>query len=190
MFGNQGMSSAMRAAVQQHHYSAVMANVQRSRIITPPPRSVLADVVEELAKAPPTIEELDLLREVAREADEHDLAPEQIEERLKDTRLWRLLRVLARNDVRVIAYVTILLMIYQTYLMIRPPDAKPAPPPPAPQVTVVVSVPDEVVDKIVDQIERRLEEAGACDSPGAETDRGSAGARGGDPAPATEFVAD
>jgi hypothetical protein len=99
----------------------------------------------------PTDDELRLLTEVALEAEEQSLPPEQIEARLRDTRLWQLLVVLAKNDVRILAYVMALLMIIQVVNDLR---SKPEPLP-APQVTVNVTVP---TDEIVTEIEKRLEQ--------------------------------
>jgi hypothetical protein len=82
-------------------------------------------VVHELAVAQPTAAELELLQDTARDAEEHDLEPEQIEKRLRETRLWHLLKVLAKNDQRMVLYLTLLIMIYQTWVMVHPPEAAP-----------------------------------------------------------------
>jgi hypothetical protein len=141
-----GQSAAVRTAMQRHHSSGL---VPRSRFFTPP-RAAIAQVVEELVQAPLTDHELDLLIEVS-----HEDQPEQIEARLKDTRLWRLLQSLRQNDVRILTYVMALLMIVQLISDRNPPKQEPASPPPTPHVTVVVEVP---TDEIVDEIERRLQE--------------------------------
>jgi len=144
-----GQSAAVRTAIQRHHHTGP---VQGSRIITPP-RAAIAQVVEELLQAPLTNDELNLLIEVS-----HEDQPEQIEARLRDTRLWRLLQDLRQNDVRILTYVMALLMIVQLISDRNPPKQEPALPPPTPQVTVIVEVP---TDEIVDEIERRLYERDA-----------------------------
>jgi hypothetical protein len=141
-----GQSAAVRTAIQRHHSTG---RAQGSRIITPP-RAAIAQVVEELMQAPLSDHELTMLIEVSR-VDQ----PEQIEARLKDTRLWRLLQALRQNDVRILTYVMALLMIVQLISDRNPPKQQPASPPPAPQVTVIVEVP---TDEIVDEIERRFQE--------------------------------
>jgi hypothetical protein len=113
-------------------------------------------VVHELAVAQPTAAELELLQDTARDAEEHDLEPEQIEKRLRETRLWHLLKVLAKNDQRMVLYLTLLIMIYQTWVMVHPPEAAP---PPAPHVTVNVTVdPNEIAEKVAKQ----LQDEGVC----------------------------
>ncbi|WP_249997654.1 hypothetical protein [Actinoplanes sp. M2I2] len=107
-------------------------------------------MVEELTQAPLTEHELALLIEVSQEGQ-----PEQIEARLKDTRLWHLLQVLRQNDVRILTYVMALLMIVQLISDRNPPKQEPSSPQPTPQVTVIVEVP---TDEIVDELERRLRE--------------------------------
>jgi hypothetical protein len=120
-------------------------------------RPALVQVVKELVQEPPTDDELQLLTEVASRAEE--LEPEQIEVKLSGTRLWELLKVLARNDVRILNYIMVLLMIYDIFF--RPQPTPPAPPPP--QVTVnVTNVPpevptDEIVDEIVEQLKHELD---------------------------------
>jgi hypothetical protein len=99
-----GQLAAVRTAILRHHYAG---HVQGSRIITPP-RAAIAQVVEELVQAPLTDHELNLLIEVS-----HEDQPQQIEARLKDTRLWRLLQDLRQNDVRILTYIMALLMIVQ-----------------------------------------------------------------------------
>jgi hypothetical protein len=116
-------------------------------------RTAITQVVQELVQSPPTEDELRLLAQVAEEACERDLSPTEIESRLRHTRLWRLLVFLANNDVRIIAYLTLLLMIYQTYLMQNP---EPQPPP---QVTVNVTVDTA---EIAENVAKRLEDEGVC----------------------------
>ena len=141
-----GQSAAIRTAIQRHHSTG---RAHGSRIITSP-RAAIAQVVEELMQAPLTHHELTLLIEVSR-VDQL----EQLEARLMDTRLWRLLQALRQNDVRILTYVMALLMIVQLISDRTPPKQEPASPPPPPQVTVTVEVP---TDEIVDEIERRLQE--------------------------------
>jgi hypothetical protein len=50
---------------------------------------------------PPTDEELHLLTEVVEEAQEQNLEPAEIETRLRGTRIWHWLKVIAKNDVRI-----------------------------------------------------------------------------------------
>ena len=136
-------------AVVQQNNRRMMMNLMLSR-------AALAEVVQELVQAPPTEDELRLLTQVAEEAQEQELELGQIENRLRDTRLWQLLAVLARNDVRVLAYLTLLIMIFQTYLMVRPP---PQATPHAPQITVNVTVD---ADEIAEKVAKRLEDDGIC----------------------------
>lgn len=112
-------------------------------------RDALAEVVEELVQDPPTYEELRLLLDVTQQ----DKPDEQVLATLKETRLWQLLQKLARNDEKILLYLSVLLMIISLISDRNPPEEKPAPTPPAPQVTVVVPT-----DEIVDEIERRLRE--------------------------------
>ena len=83
-------------------------------------------MVAELVQAPLTNDELTLLIEASREDQ-----PEQIETRLRDTRLWRLLQELRQNDVRILIYVMTLLMIVQLVSDRNPPKPEPAPALPA-----------------------------------------------------------
>jgi hypothetical protein len=78
-------------------------------------------------QAPLTDRELAMLIEI--EVSRVD-QPEQIEARLKDTRLWRLLQALRQNDVRILTYVMALLMIVQLISDRNPPKQEPASPPP------------------------------------------------------------
>jgi len=125
---------------------------------------VLAQVIEELIESPPTADELRLLTEVAQDAQEQNLEPEQIAARLQDTRLWHLIGVLAQNDVRILNYIMVLLMIYEIFFKPQP-TPPPPPPPPAPQVTVQVAVP---TDEIVKEIEKRLEQEHCAPEPSPE----------------------
>jgi hypothetical protein len=120
-------------------------------------------VVDELKTTPPTIEELTLLTEIASEAQQQNLRPEQIEARLGDTRLWQLLATLAKNDVRILNYLMVLLMIYEIFFKAQPAPA-PAPPAPTPSITVnvptpsiTVTVPPIPTDEIVQQIREEIE---------------------------------
>lgn len=121
-----GQSAAVRTAIQRQHSNG---RAQRSRIITPPPAAI-AQVVDELVQAPLTDHELTLLIKVSQNDQ-----PEQIEARLRDTRLWRLIQALRQNDVRILTYVMTLLMIVQIISDRNPPKQEPASPPPAPRVT-------------------------------------------------------
>jgi hypothetical protein len=131
-----------RAAVS--HMIAAQAIMQRSRMTTPP-IAAITQVVEALIEAPPTVEELHLLTEIADTADEGEA-----QLLLQGTRLGDLLRVLAENDIRILTYVMALLMIIQLISDRHPPDTSP---PPAPKVTVNVTVP---ADEIAKQIEEEL----------------------------------
>jgi hypothetical protein len=134
VFGSRHMinqhHAAQQAALQHNLQHMIIQQNNRRMANMLLSRPALAEVVHELVQSPPTEDELRLLAQV------QELEPEQIENRLRDTRLWQLLAVLGRNDVRVLAYLTLLLMIFQTYLMMHPPQAGP----PAPQVTVNVTV--------------------------------------------------
>lgn len=161
---------ANHAAVQASTVRA-MAHIPRPRIITPPP-GVIAQVVEELATAPPTAEELRVLTDMGTATD--TLVVEKIEAQLDGTRLLELVRTLAaKSNISVSDCIVILLMIYQTYLMLHPKQPPAPTPPPAPQVTVNVTVPTPTVDtdEIVCEVEKRLEqerEATPEPSPGHE----------------------
>jgi hypothetical protein len=122
-----------------------------------PPRAVLAQVVDELVENPVTDDELRVLAEVAREAQEQNLEPEQIEARIRDTRFWQLLRLLANNDVRILTYLMALLMIIQVVndLASRPQ------PVPAPQVTVNNGVTVDA-DELAEKVAKQLKDQGIC----------------------------
>ena len=148
--GSYIVNQAAQRVARSRMYAAQTAT-RRGRIITPP-SAALAQVVEELVQAPLTDEEMRLLTEVASATDV--LEVERIGAELQGTRIWEMLRILANNDVRILTYVMVLLMIIQLYSDRHSPQTTSPPPPPAPQVTVTVTVP---VDEIVKQIEERLE---------------------------------
>ena len=101
---------------------------------------------------------MQLLTDVARDAEEQNLAPEQIEARLHDTRLWSFLQVLGRNEQRIINYLMLLAAILTVYLMINPPSAE------ASQVTINVDVEPAPVDtdEIAETVVKKPEVDGFC----------------------------
>jgi hypothetical protein len=60
---------------------------------------------------------------------------------------------LAKNDVRILTYLMLLLMIYQTILMREPAEERPA------QVTLNVTVD---ADEVAEKVAKRLKEKGVC----------------------------
>jgi hypothetical protein len=123
-----------------------------SRVIMPP-HAALAQVVEELVQNPPTDDELRVLTDIGTATD--TLIIEKIEAQLEGTRILELLRILvAKTNITVSDCVVILLMIYQTYVMLHPPQPEP---PPAPQVTVNVTVDS---DEIAEKVAKRLQDEG------------------------------
>ena len=147
-----------QAAHRAAQFHQVSGRVSRSRIISPPP-SVLAQVVEELIESPPTDEELQVLTDMGTATE----TLVEVEAQLEGTRILELLRTLAaKTNISIADCIVILLMIYQTYLMLRP--QQPAPPPP-PQVNVTVNVPPVPTDEIVKGIEKRLEQEHCAPTP-------------------------
>jgi hypothetical protein len=113
------------------------------------------EVVEELVQAPPTDEELRVLTDMSALAE--TFVETKVEAQLAGTRLLELLRMLrAKSNISILDAIMILIMIYQTYLMLHP--QQPAPPPP-PEIKVNVIVPTPTVDKdeIVTQVLERIE---------------------------------
>jgi hypothetical protein len=78
----------------------IQGNMQRRRLMMPP-HPVLAQLAWEVLTTPPTDEEIHLLTEVVEEAQEQNLEPAEIETRLRGTRIWHWLKVIAKNDVRI-----------------------------------------------------------------------------------------
>jgi hypothetical protein len=91
-------------------------------------------------------EELRVLADLGTAAD--TLIVEKVEAQLEGTRILELLRMLvAKTNITIADCIVILIMIYQTNLMLNPPQ--PAPQQPAPQVTVNVTVdPHEIAQKV------------------------------------------
>ena len=83
------------------------------------------------------------------------LVVENVEAQLEGTRILALLRILvAKTNITVSDCIVILLMIYQTYVVLHPPQPEP---PPAPQVTVNVTVDS---DEIAQKVTKRLQDEG------------------------------
>lgn len=114
------------------------------------PPTALTQVVEELVQNPPTDDELRVLTDIGTATD--SLVIEKVEAQLEGTRILELVRILvAKTNITVSDCIVILLMIYQTYLMLHPPQPEP---PPAPQVTVNVTVDtEEIAQKVAKQLE-------------------------------------
>lgn len=74
--------------------------MQRRRLMMPP-HPVLAPLAWQVLTTPPTDEEIHLLTEVVEEAQKQNLEPAEIETRLRATRIWHRLKVMAKNDVRI-----------------------------------------------------------------------------------------
>ena len=130
---------AQQSAMHRRQVNAtIQRNNQRHRLMQQNlrlARSAVTEVVHELAEALPTSDELQLLMDLAREAEEHDLAPEQIEARLEGTRLWPSLKVLAKeNEQRIFNCLMLLAAIITICIELNPPQ------PPPPQVTINVTV--------------------------------------------------
>jgi hypothetical protein len=144
-----GMSAANRSA--SYHIRQAQP---RSRILRPAP-SALVQVVEELVQAPPTDEELRVLTDMSAAAE--TFVDTKVEAQLAGTRLLEQLRTLAaKTNISIADSIVILLMVYQTFLMLHP---KQPPPPPSPKITVNVTVPTPTVDQneIVRQVQERIE---------------------------------
>jgi hypothetical protein len=91
-----------------------------------PPHAALAQVVEELVQNPPTDDELRVLTDIGTATD--TLVIEKVEAQLEGTRILELLRILvAKTNITVPDCIVILLMIYQTYVMLHPPQPEPRP---------------------------------------------------------------
>jgi hypothetical protein len=84
--------------------------MQRRRLMMPP-HPVLAQLAWEVLTTRPTDEELHLLLEVVEEAQVQNLEPAEIETRVRGTRIWHWLMVIAKNDVRSATDLMLLLMI-------------------------------------------------------------------------------
>jgi hypothetical protein len=152
------MAAHNAAFIQIQNTYIVQQNMMRRRKVFVPPPAAVAKVVKELIQAPPTADEVQLLTEVARDAEEHNLAPEQIRARLQETRLWPFVQLLARNEKRIFNSLMLLAVILTVYLMINPPPAEP------PQVTVNVNVEPAPVDtdEIAEKVSKKLKEDGFC----------------------------
>ena len=110
----------------------------------------MAAVVDQLKAAPPTADEFALLAEVTQEP---DISPGQIAARLRGTRLWHFLQLLARQDQRIVAYLSLLLTIYAIFVQAEPARA------PAPQINININIDVKLpTDEIVKQIEQHLDE--------------------------------
>jgi hypothetical protein len=104
-----------------------------------------------LSKTRPQWKSCIFLTEVAREAEEQGLEPEEIEARLRETRLWKLLQLLKQERNFVVAVLAVLIQIYDAFLRPQPAST-------APQVTVNVTV---QTDQIVQELEKQFD-AGHC----------------------------
>jgi hypothetical protein len=78
------------------------------------------------------------------------------ETRVRGTRIWHWLKVIAKNDVRIATDLMLLLMIIDTLLRFFPSQP---PPQPAPKLTVNVTVD---ADEIAEKVAKRLEDEGVC----------------------------
>jgi hypothetical protein len=88
------------------------------------------------------------------------LVIEKVEAQLEGTRILELLRILvAKTNITISDCIVILLMIYQTYLMLHPPQPAPTP---APEVTVNVTVD---TDEIAEKVAKRLKDEGIGATP-------------------------
>jgi len=142
----------MTVSNQAAQHAVVRPQTIRTRIIMPP-HAALAHVVEELVQNPLTDDELRVLSDMGTATD--TLVVEKVEAQLEGTRILALLRMLvAKTNITVSDCVVILLMIYQTYVMLHPPQPEP---PPAPQVTVNVTVDS---DEIAQKVAKRLQNEG------------------------------
>ena len=74
----------------------IQGNMQRRRLMRPP-RPVLAQLAWEVLTTSPTDEEIHLLIEVVEEAQEQNLEPAEIETRLRGSRIWHWLKVIAKK---------------------------------------------------------------------------------------------
>jgi len=137
--------------------------MQRRRLMMPP-HPVLAQLAWQVLTTHPTDEEIHLLTEVVEEAQEQILEPAEIETRLRGTRIWYWLKVIAKNDVRIATDLMLLLMIIDTLWRSFPSQP---PPQPAPQVTVNVTVD---ADEIAEKVAKRLEDEVVCVVPEPTTE--------------------
>jgi hypothetical protein len=158
-FGVSQMFAAHQASQwnRQQTIDTIQAAMQRQRLMLPP-HPVMAQLVQEAMQAPPTEDEIRVLAEVIEEAQEQNLAPEQIKTRLRDLapRIWQLLKVIAKNDVRIATDLMLLFVIFDHLVGFFP--AQP-PTQPAPQVTVNVTVD---ADEIAERVAKRLKDEGVC----------------------------
>lgn len=147
-----GPDNRVTVANQAAQGAVVRPQTISTRIIMPP-HAALAQVVEELVQNPPTDDELRVLTDIGTATD--TLVIEKVEALLEGTRILEFLRILvAKTNITVSDCIVILLMIYQTYVMLHPPQ--PAPPP-TPQVTVNVMVD---TNEIAEKVAKRLEDEG------------------------------
>lgn len=115
---------------------------------------MLTQVVKDLLLSPPTHDEMRLLTEIGTGAD--TLVAEEVEAQLEGTRLLELLRLLARNDTRILAYLAVLLAIMTFVVEVKAAHSSPSP---APNVTVKIDVDtDEIVRQVEEKLKRDLEQ--------------------------------
>jgi ethanolamine ammonia-lyase small subunit len=88
--------------------SLVQQNMMHRMRMAMPARAALAQVVEELVKAPPTDEQLRMLADIGKATD--TLVVEKVEAQLEGTRILELLRILLSN-ITVAECIIILIMI-------------------------------------------------------------------------------
>ena len=147
-----GPGNHVTVSNQAAQHAVVRPQTIRTRIIMPP-HAALAQVVEELVQNPLTDDELLVLSDMGTATD--PLVVEKVEAQLEGTRILALLRILlAKTNITVSDCIVILLMIYQTYVMLHPPQPEP---PPAPQVTVNVTVDS---GEIAQKVAKRLQDEG------------------------------
>jgi hypothetical protein len=141
------------AFIQLQNDHIIQQNMMRRRLASVPAHAAVAQVAEELVRTPPTDEELRVLTDLGTVTEA--LVVRKIEAQLEGTRILELLRMLvAKTNITIGDCIVILIMIYQTYLMLNPPQPAPQP---APQVTVNVTVdPNEIAREVA----RRLKQEG------------------------------
>jgi hypothetical protein len=154
---SQNIAQQRAIRVRQRQDSAILANrmanhrfrMAQNLLLS---QSAVTQVVRSLAEEPLTPGEVELLADLASDVQKHDLGPDEIRDRLQETRFSQLLQLLDKNEERINRTLMLLITIAMLVLMLRPVQTE------QPDVIVIINNVD--VDKIADDVVKKLQEEG------------------------------